>query len=103
MPSIAVMNAADFDVVVSDMRMPGMDGPEAIRQLAARKLDGGQGTVGKLINDPAIFDAAQHLVVGVDESALLRWLVRDRQRAGIRKKYRDAQAADLPDLELARA
>lgn len=53
----------------------------------ARKLDGGQGTVGKLINDPAIFDAAHHLVVGIDESALLRWLVRNRQRSGIRKRY----------------
>jgi len=53
----------------------------------ARKLDGGQGTVGKLINDPAIFDAAHHLVVGIDESALLRWLVRNRQRSGIRKQY----------------
>jgi hypothetical protein len=53
----------------------------------ARKLDSGQGTVGKLINDPAIFDAANHLVVGIDESALLRWLVRNRQRSGIRKRY----------------
>jgi len=53
----------------------------------ARKLDSGQGTVGKLINDPAIFDAAHHLVVGIDESALLRWLIRNRQRSGIRKRY----------------
>lgn len=57
----------------------------------ARKLDEGQGTVGKLINDPAIFDAANHLVVGIDESRLLRWLIRDRQRSGIRKRYREAQ------------
>jgi len=53
----------------------------------ARKLDEGQGTVGKLINDPAIFDAANHLVVGIDESALLRWLIKNRQRSGIRKRY----------------
>jgi phospholipid/cholesterol/gamma-HCH transport system substrate-binding protein len=52
-----------------------------------RKLDEGQGTAGKLINDPALFDAASHLVVGVDESAFLRWLVKDRQKAGIRKEY----------------
>jgi len=51
------------------------------------KLDSGQGTVGKLINDPAIFDAANHLVIGIDESALLRWLIRNRQRSGIRKRY----------------
>jgi phospholipid/cholesterol/gamma-HCH transport system substrate-binding protein len=57
-----------------------------------RKLDEGQGTAGKLINDPAIFDAANRLVVGVDQSTLLRWLIKDRQKAGIKKEYRDAQA-----------
>jgi len=59
----------------------------------ARKLDEGQGTVGKLINDPAIFDAANHLVVGIDRSALLRWLIQNRQRSGIRKRYEDARKA----------
>ncbi len=58
-----------------------------------RKLDEGHGSAGKLINDPSLFDAANRLVVGVDESALLRWLVRDRQKAGIRKEYRDAKKA----------
>jgi phospholipid/cholesterol/gamma-HCH transport system substrate-binding protein len=53
----------------------------------ARKLDEGEGTAGKLINDPAIFDAANRLVVGVNESALLRWLVKDRQKSGIKKEY----------------
>jgi phospholipid/cholesterol/gamma-HCH transport system substrate-binding protein len=57
-----------------------------------RKLDEGHGTAGKLINDPAIFDAANRLVVGVDESAILRWLLKNRQKAGIRKEYRDSQA-----------
>ena len=57
-----------------------------------RKLDGGTGTAGKLINDPGVFDAAKRLVVGVDESAILRWLIRDRQKAGIRKEYRESQA-----------
>jgi phospholipid/cholesterol/gamma-HCH transport system substrate-binding protein len=55
----------------------------------SRKLDEGQGTAGKLINDPAIFDAANRLVVGVDESWLLSWLVKDRQKAGIKKEYED--------------
>ncbi|HMF09355.1 MAG TPA: hypothetical protein VKJ00_09495, partial [Thermoanaerobaculia bacterium] len=52
-----------------------------------RKLDEGQGTAGKLINDPSLFDAANRLVVGVDESSLLRWLVKNRQKAGIKKEY----------------
>lgn len=67
----------------------------------ARKLDEGKGTVGKLINDPALFDAANRLVVGIDESKLLRWLIRNRQRSGIRKQYQETQtqpeAAELPD------
>jgi phospholipid/cholesterol/gamma-HCH transport system substrate-binding protein len=57
-----------------------------------RKLDQGQGTAGKLINDPALFDAANRLVVGVDESALLRWLIKDRQKSGIKKEYKDEVA-----------
>ena len=61
-----------------------------------RKLDEGHGTAGKLINDPAIFDAANRLVVGVDESAILKWLLKNRQKAGIRKEYRDAQSAPPP-------
>jgi phospholipid/cholesterol/gamma-HCH transport system substrate-binding protein len=59
----------------------------------SRKLDDGTGTAGKLINDPAIFDAANRLVVGVDESAILRWLVKDRQKSGIKKEYNDYVAA----------
>jgi phospholipid/cholesterol/gamma-HCH transport system substrate-binding protein len=56
----------------------------------ARKLDQGEGTAGMLINDPSVFDAAHNLVVGVNESAILRWLLKDRQKAGIKKQYKDA-------------
>lgn len=73
----------------------------------AKKLDEGQGTVGKLINDPAIFDAANDLVVGIDRSALLKWLIQNRQKSGIKKRYEDAQRElaqtpaelDTPPLE----
>lgn len=58
-----------------------------------RKLDEGQGTAGKLINDPTLFDAANRLVVGVDESTLLRAIIKNRQKAGIRKEYNDLQKA----------
>jgi phospholipid/cholesterol/gamma-HCH transport system substrate-binding protein len=56
-----------------------------------KKLDNGTGTAGKLINDPAIFDAANHVVIGLDESWMLRWLIRDRQKSGINKEYNEAQ------------
>jgi phospholipid/cholesterol/gamma-HCH transport system substrate-binding protein len=65
----------------------------------ARKLDDGTGTAGKLINDPAIFDAARHLVVGVDESKTLRWLIRNRQKAGIRKEYNDTVSQTTSSVE----
>ncbi|HSS44550.1 MAG TPA: MlaD family protein [Thermoanaerobaculia bacterium] len=52
-----------------------------------RKLDEGKGTAGRLINDPSLFDAANHLVVGVNQSSLLRALIRNRQKAGIKKDY----------------
>lgn len=64
-----------------------------------RKLDEGKGTAGKLINDPALFDAANRLVVGVNESALLRSLIKNRQKAGIKKEYDDMvreQGANAP-------
>src|SRR5262245_39175098 len=55
-----------------------------------RKLDNATGTAGKLINDPAIFDAANHVVIGINESWMLRWLIRDRQKSGIKKEYNQA-------------
>lgn len=51
----------------------------------------GDGTAAKLINDPTIYQALDDLVVGINESKLLRWLVRNRQKAGIKKRYRDAR------------
>jgi hypothetical protein len=63
-----------------------------------RKLDEGQGTAGRLINDPAIFDAANDIIVGIDESKLLRWLIRNRQKSGIRKRY-DAARRSAPETD----
>ena len=51
----------------------------------------GEGTAARLINDPAIYEALDDLVVGINESRLLRWLIRNRQKAGIKKRYREAQ------------
>ena len=85
-------------LLLNDPRF-GKEFTENLRSFSAhldsisRKLDEGDGTAGKLINDPALFDAANRLVVGVNESALLRWLIKDRQKAGIKKEYNDAQRA----------
>jgi phospholipid/cholesterol/gamma-HCH transport system substrate-binding protein len=52
----------------------------------ATKLDRGEGTASQLINDPAIYDAVNDILVGVNESKILRWLIRNRQKAGIQKR-----------------
>ncbi|HEX5856067.1 MAG TPA: MlaD family protein [Thermoanaerobaculia bacterium] len=57
----------------------------------AAKLDSTEGTAGKLIADPAVHAAIDDILVGINESKLLRWLIRDRQRSGIKKRYDDAQ------------
>lgn len=57
----------------------------------ADKVNRGPGTASQLINDPQIYDAVNDILVGVDESPLLRWLIRSRQKKGIAKRYEDAQ------------
>jgi phospholipid/cholesterol/gamma-HCH transport system substrate-binding protein len=60
----------------------------------AAKLDSTEGTAGRLIADPSVYEAIDDILVGVNESKLLRWLIRDRQKAGIEKRYHEAKAAD---------
>ena len=62
----------------------------------AGALERGDGTAGKLINDPQLHDAVNDILIGVNESKLLRWLIRNRQKAGIRKRYHDAIALPPP-------
>ena len=70
-----------------------------IRQLVrslndvAAKLDRGNGSAAKLINDPKIYDAVNDIVVGVNQSKVLRWLIRNRQKKGIDKRYEDTRKA----------
>jgi phospholipid/cholesterol/gamma-HCH transport system substrate-binding protein len=56
----------------------------------AAKLERGEGSAAKLINDPQIYDAVNDIVVGINESKLLRWLIRSRQKKGIEKRYDEA-------------
>lgn len=56
-----------------------------------RKIEQGEGTAGKLINDPSVYEAIQDVIVGVEESRMLRWLIRNRQKKGIETRYEEAQ------------
>lgn len=53
----------------------------------ASKLDRGNGAAGMFINDPRIYDAVNHIIIGVNESRMLRWLIRNRQKKGIKTRY----------------
>ena len=51
----------------------------------------------KLIDDPALYQAMNDIVIGVNESKFLRWLIRNRQEKGIEKRYDDAvEAGEAP-------
>ncbi|HET9211497.1 MAG TPA: MlaD family protein, partial [Thermoanaerobaculia bacterium] len=73
----------------------GREVAEQIRQFVknlnevSAKLDRGDGTAAKLLNDPKIYDAVNDIIVGVNQSRLLRWLIRNRQKKGIEKRYED--------------
>ena len=59
----------------------------------AATLDSTEGTAGRLIADPGVSDAINDILVGINESKTLRWLIRDRQKSGIQKRYEDVQKA----------
>lgn len=61
--------------------------------VVAERLHSGDGTAAKLLNDPDLYEAMNDIVVGVNESSLLRWLVRNRQKSGIRKRYEEEMEA----------
>lgn len=66
-----------------------------LRQVA-EKINRGDGSVARLLNDPSVAQAVDDILVGIDESRLLRWLVRNRQKKGIEVRYEnevDAQRA----------
>ena len=54
------------------------------------RLEEGEGTVGQLLNDPEIYQALDDILLGINESKMLRWLVRGRQKKGIKKRFEDA-------------
>jgi phospholipid/cholesterol/gamma-HCH transport system substrate-binding protein len=51
------------------------------------RINRGEGTAGKLINDPSVYESVNDILIGINESKLLRWLIRNRQQSGIQKRY----------------
>jgi hypothetical protein len=78
-----------------------------VRQLneVVTKINTGQGTAGKIIADPSLYESVNDILIGINESKLLRWLIRNRQQTGIEKRYDEATQAPaiqpLPPAETA--
>lgn len=62
-----------------------------VKQLNAvvTKINNGEGTAGKLIADPSVYESVNDILIGINESKLLRWLIRSRQQAGIEKRVEE--------------
>jgi len=75
--------------------------------LVSEKLASGDGTLARLIDDPQVYEAFSDILVGIDESRFLSWLIRNRQKKGIEVRYEDqveameAQGIEPPPLEAA--
>ncbi len=82
------------DQVAEDLRQMASN-----LRLISERLEGGEGTVGALINDPDAYDALNDVLVGVNESRFLRWLVRNRQKKGIETRYEEAvESGEIPPI-----
>ena len=57
----------------------------------SRKISEGDGTAARLINDPQVYEAVDDILVGVNESRILRWLIRNRQKKGIKERYEETK------------
>jgi phospholipid/cholesterol/gamma-HCH transport system substrate-binding protein len=57
----------------------------------AKTLNEGEGTVGRLVSDPSIYEAINDILIGINESRLLRWLIRNRQQSGIQQRVQTEQ------------
>jgi hypothetical protein len=64
-----------------------------VRQLneVVAKINAGQGTAGRLVTDPTVYESVNDILIGINESKLLRWLIRSRQQAGIEKRVEEQQ------------
>ena len=61
-----------------------------------KKINNGEGTAGKIISDPSIYESINDILIGINESKLLRWLIRNRQQTGIQKRVDDMKQAPPP-------
>jgi phospholipid/cholesterol/gamma-HCH transport system substrate-binding protein len=57
--------------------------------LTVAKINNAEGTAGKIIADPSLYESINDILIGINESKLLRWLIRNRQQSGIEKRVEE--------------
>ena len=62
------------------------------------KLNSNQGTAGRLISDPSVYESINDILIGINESKMLRWLIRNRQQKGIEKRVETEQKVAPPPV-----
>jgi phospholipid/cholesterol/gamma-HCH transport system substrate-binding protein len=65
----------------------------------ADKINRGEGSLGALVNERALYDGAEDVVSGVNDSKFARWLTRHYRKKGIKAREKAAQEADRQDPE----
>ncbi|HEX4823355.1 MAG TPA: MlaD family protein [Candidatus Polarisedimenticolaceae bacterium] len=58
-----------------------------------KKIDAGQGTLGALITDRTLYDSAEDVIAGVNDSKFARWMLRHYQKKGIETESTTPPAA----------
>lgn len=89
------------DKAYGDQALNELTGLLAQLNQTVAKINNGEGTAGKLISDPSVYESVNDILIGINESKILRWLIRNRQQSGIQKRYNTEQknpaaAAPLP-------
>jgi phospholipid/cholesterol/gamma-HCH transport system substrate-binding protein len=60
------------------------------------RINNAEGTAGKIIADPSLYESINDILIGINESKLLRWLIRNRQQSGIEKRVEEREK--MPDV-----
>ena len=66
---------------------------------ASQLMTEGDGSVAQLLRDPHIYQSLEDIVAGVNDSKLLTWLIRNRQRQGAKERLEEIQetTGELPE------
>ncbi|HYM60816.1 MAG TPA: MlaD family protein [Thermoanaerobaculia bacterium] len=84
------------DKQYGDVALAEFTGLLAQLNQTVQKINHGEGTAGRLVTDPAAYEALNDILIGINESKLLRWLIRNRQEKGIERRYETQQSVPVP-------